>query len=85
MKIVSIILQSLNNHGDENSVYLYSVFTEKIYRKPLLINVSLICIQQFVGYSSLLSKLQSLYGSLPTNEKIPVMTAITLLQVFFGF
>ncbi|XP_027852603.2 uncharacterized protein LOC114131554 isoform X1 [Aphis gossypii] len=69
------IFESEDNH------YLFLFFTQKRFRRPLLINVCLISIQQFCGHIFLTNKFQCLHGVLTISETIPNVTEILLLQL----
>ncbi|XP_025194293.1 sugar transporter ERD6-like 6 [Melanaphis sacchari] len=65
----------------EDNYYLFLFFTKKRFRRPLLINVCLISIQQFSGQFFLTYKLQCLHGIPTMSETIPTETEILLLQI----
>lgn len=81
-KFIIIFLQIFESE-DNHSLFLF--FTQKRFRRPLLINVCLICIQQFSGHFFLTYKFQSLHGVLTMSETIPNVTEMLLLQVFSYF
>ncbi|XP_060845521.1 facilitated trehalose transporter Tret1-like [Rhopalosiphum padi] len=66
--------------SDDNQ-YLFLFFTKKRFRRPLLINVCLISIQQFSGKFFLTYKLQCFHGIFTMSETIPTVTEILLLQL----
>ncbi|XP_026820704.1 facilitated trehalose transporter Tret1-2 homolog [Rhopalosiphum maidis] len=66
--------------NDDNQ-YLFLFFTKKRFRRPLLINVCLISIQQFSGQFFLTYKLQCFHGIFTMSETIPFVIEILLLQL----
>lgn len=73
--------QSSNYRDSENSTALSNIFKEKRLYRPLMLNVCLICFQQFCGFVALTSKLDSIYKILPISEIMSVTVAISSLQV----
>lgn len=81
-KFIIVFLQIFES---EDNHYLFLFFTQKRFRRPLLINVCLISIQQFCGHIFLTNKFQCFHGVLTISETIPNVTEILLLQVFSYF
>ncbi|XP_022169793.1 sugar transporter ERD6-like 6 [Myzus persicae] len=74
----------LRNRDIDKIIDLSSIFTKKQYYRPLLINICLICIQQFRGNISLMDKLQCAYGGkLPLSEMISTITGFQLISSIF--
>lgn len=75
-----VSFQLLRNRDIDKIIDLSSIFTKKQYYRPLLINICLICIQQFSGNISLMDKLQCAYGGkLPLSEMISTITGFQVL------